>query len=128
MLRPKPPPRFLDAKRIDEEGDGHVTILYDRKAADEHAIAAASVTTASNLFAFTIYTHPCSLTPTDRYALSEPLLSFPRQKLVTTVHRLFVTEEILLLDRGRGDGQCWRLPRGGGGPKASSDEALPTVD
>lgn len=84
MLRPKPPPRFLDAKRIDEEGDGHVTILYDRKAADEHAIAAASVTTASNLFAFTIYTHPCSLTPTDRYALSEPLLSFPRQKLVTT--------------------------------------------
>ena len=74
MLRTKPPPRFLDAKRIDEEGDGHVTILYDRKAADEHAIAAASVTPASNLFAFTIYTP----------ALRGSLFSFPRQKLVTT--------------------------------------------
>jgi hypothetical protein len=67
VLRPKPTPRFLDAKRTDDEsndgvnsfdntyevGDGHVTLIYDRKAAEEQAIAAAVVT--SNLrFAFTI--------------------------------------------------------------------------
>lgn len=115
MLRPKPPPRFLDAKRIDEEGDGHVTILYDRKAADEHAIAAASVTTASNLFAFSIYTHPCSLRPW------LGCFVFPRQKLSRPdrVHRLSLPRRI---------SSCWiaagAMVNAGDSPEAVAAQKL----